>query len=68
MDVKSGERYSYSYIIGTIHVEFMDDDEDLISTNKQSVIWDGPHIEVLRDSCTKRIRKASLDLMECRRR
>ena len=66
-DAKSGAKYSYSYIMGTIHAEFMDDDEDLVSTNRQSVIWNGPRGEALRAWCTERLKKVSSELAEHRR-
>lgn len=41
--VKSGDSYAYSYMSGELNVEFLDkQDNDLISTNRQSVIWDEP--------------------------
>ena len=67
LDVKSGEKYSYSYITGTIRAEFMDDEEDLILTNRQSVMWDGPRGEALRAWCTGKLRKVSAELAEHRR-
>lgn len=61
-DIKSGGMYSYSYITGEIHAEFMDDEYDLVATNRQSAIWDEPRGEALREWCTKKLREAASDL------
>ena len=65
--VKSGEKYSYSYIMGVINAEFMDDAEDLIATNRQSIIWDEPPGEALKEWCAKKLRETSSELTRLRK-
>ena len=65
--IKSGGRYSYSYITGEIHAEFMDAERDLVSTNRQSVIWDEPQGEALKEWCAKKLTKVERELSELRR-
>ena len=35
-----GQQYALSYIIGELHVEFVDDTEDTIGTNRNALVWD----------------------------
>lgn len=35
-----GQQYALSYIIGELHVEFVDADEDTIGTNRNALVWD----------------------------
>ena len=35
-----GQQYALSYIIGELHVEFVDDVEDTIGTNRNALVWD----------------------------
>lgn len=46
----STSSHVYSYLSGWLEVDFVDDlDEDVIETNRQSLNWDHPEIEGLRD-------------------
>ena len=48
-DIKSGQKYSYSYMTGELSVEFLDElDKDLISTDRQSIAWDTVEAEALK--------------------
>ena len=66
-EVKSGEKFSYSYITGEISAEFLDDRVDFISTNRQSVLWDTPQGEALKEWGSRRIRQVSEELATIRR-
>lgn len=66
-DVKSGAKYSYSYITGEIDAPFLDVEKDLTSTNRQSLIWDEPESTALRDWAVERLRKISSELSERRK-
>ncbi len=35
-----GQQYALSYIIGELHVEFVDASEDTIGTNRNALVWD----------------------------
>jgi len=47
-DTKVGSKFSYSYMIGEINAEFLDDKEDLIATNRQSLIWESAQGDALK--------------------
>ncbi len=66
-DVKSGNRFYYSYITGQIDAEFFDAELDLMSTNRQSVIWDTPQGDMLKKWGAGKIREISGKLAETRR-
>ena len=45
---ESTSSHFYSYLTGWINVDFIDDmEEDVISTNRQSLVWDDPEISKL---------------------
>jgi hypothetical protein len=39
-DAVSGQQYAFSYIVGEINAEFVDEAEDTISTARNSLVWD----------------------------
>lgn len=39
-DAVVGQQYALSYIVGEIHAEFVDENEDTISTARNSLVWD----------------------------
>lgn len=39
-DAVSGQQYAFSYMVGEINAEFVDDVEDTISTARNSLVWD----------------------------
>ena len=39
-DAVVGQQYALSYLIGELHAEFVDDQEDSISTTRNSLVWD----------------------------
>ena len=39
-DAVVGQQYALSYIIGELHVEFVDEEEDTIGTNRNALVWD----------------------------
>ena len=43
-----GQQYALSYIIGELHVEFVDAIEDTIGTNRNALVWDTDSNEALR--------------------
>ena len=44
-----GQQYALSYIIGELHVEFVDDTEDTIGTNRNALVWDTEANTVLKE-------------------
>ena len=63
-DIKGGEKYSYSYMTGEITAEFFDMGEDLVSTNRRSVIWETDEGEALKEWGNKKLRGIAEDLAE----
>ena len=39
-DAIVGQQYALSYLIGELHVEFVDENEDTIGTTRNSLVWD----------------------------
>ena len=66
-EIKSGGKFSYSYLTGEISAEFFDMDEDFISTNRQSLIWDTPQGEALKDWGAATLKKISEELVQKRK-
>jgi hypothetical protein len=42
-----GQQYALSYIVGELHTEFVDEDEDTIGTTRNSLVWDTPANQAL---------------------
>lgn len=59
----TGEFAMRSYLVGQVHADWLDDDsEDLIRTDRQSILWDSERGQALREwgaSIIKEIAKAS---------
>ena len=59
-NIKSGEKFSYSYMGGELDVGFLDQqNKDLISTDRQSIIWDEPESIALQQWGQKIMRNIS---------
>ena len=65
--VKQGGKYTYSYITGEVSADFFDEEEDLISTNRQAVIWDSKKGEALQEWGRKKLMDVSNQLSRDRR-
>ena len=52
-----GQQYALSYIIGELHVEFVDDDEDTIGTNRNVLVWDTDANSALRQWGQKEVNR-----------
>lgn len=39
-DATVGQQYALSYLVGELHAEFVDEEEDTISTTRNSLVWD----------------------------
>lgn len=55
----TGEFKTRSYLVGEIEANWLDDDEDLIRTDRQSILWDSERGSLLRDWGAKLIRQAA---------
>ena len=48
-DAVVGQQFALSYIIGELHVEFVDGSEDTIGTNRNTLVWDTESNSALKD-------------------
>ena len=64
--VKSGGKHTYSYITGEVSAEFIDEEEDLVGTNRLSIIWDTAKGEAIREWGAKKMKAVSADLTDSR--
>ncbi len=52
-----GQQYALSYIIGELHVEFVDALEDTIGTNRNALVWDTESNTALREWGQKEVNR-----------
>jgi len=45
----TGEHTIRSYLVGEVHAEWLDEDEDLIRTDRQGILWDSEYGRALRE-------------------
>ena len=64
--IKSGGKHTYSYIAGEITAEFLDEEYDMISTNRQEIMWEDARGEALREWGAKKLKQVSAELAEAR--
>lgn len=48
-DAVVGQQYALSYIVGELHVEFVDAEEDTIGTNRNTLVWDADANQALKE-------------------
>ena len=56
-DAVVGQQYALSYLIGELHVEFVDDVEDTIGTSRNALVWDTEANTALMEWGKKEINK-----------
>ena len=60
-DAVVGQQFALSYLIGELHVDFVDEEEDTIATTRNSLVWDTEANTALKKWGQKEInKKASL--------
>ena len=52
-----GQQYALSYIIGELHVEFVDGAEDTVGTNRNALVWDTEANSVLKEWGQKEVNR-----------
>ncbi|MEM2047068.1 MAG: hypothetical protein QXZ06_04230, partial [Candidatus Jordarchaeales archaeon] len=60
-------QHALAYMVGEIHAEFLDADEDLVATGRRSVIWEQEPATTLRQWLNQEIRRICGDWAEKRR-
>ena len=54
-----GQQYALSYIIGELHVEFVDEIEDTVGTNRNALVWDTEANSVLKHWGQKEVNRVA---------
>lgn len=62
-----GQQYALSYLIGELHVEFVDTEEDTIGTSRNSLVWATEANEALKRWGQKKVNKIAREWAERRR-
>ncbi len=56
-DAVVGQQFALSYLIGELHVEFVDEEEDTIGTTRNSLVWDTEANTALKEWGKKEVNK-----------
>ena len=63
----SESSHAYSYLTGWLEVDYIDDfDKDVISTNRQALVWENEEMDKLREFLSKIVRKIANEWREKR--
>ena len=66
-DAVGGQQFAFSYLIGELHVEFVDAVEDTIGTSRNALVWDTEANEALKDWGQKEVNKIAREWSAKRR-
>ena len=66
--VRQGGKHAYSYITGEVAADFFDEEDDLVSTNRQDVMWESEKGEALQEWGKKRLMEVSSQLSADRKK
>jgi hypothetical protein len=55
----TGEFMARSYLVGEIHADWLDDDEDLVRTDRQDILWDSDYGEALQEYGARLIKEVA---------
>ena len=67
-DAVVGQQYALSYLIGELHVEFVDEIEDTIGTTRNSLVWDTEANTALKEWGQKEVNRIAREWAKKRRR
>ena len=67
-DAVVGQQYALSYLVGELHVEFVDENEDTIGTTRNSLVWDTEANSALKDWGKNQVNKIAREWADKRRR
>jgi len=56
-----------AYLVGEINAEFLDEEEDLVSTGRMSVVWEKYPASILRDWINEKIKRVAKEWVEKRK-
>jgi hypothetical protein len=60
-EIQTSSSHAYGYITGEIHIDYIDDDEDYISTARDSLIWSDSGLQSLSDFLQTLIKSVAND-------
>ena len=60
-EIQTSSSHAYGYITGEIHINYIDDNDDYISTARDSLIWSDSHLKSLLDFLQKLIKVVAKD-------
>jgi hypothetical protein len=63
-----GQQYALSYLVGELHAEFVDADEDTIATTRNSLVWDTDANAAFKEWGQKEINRIAREWAEKRQR
>ncbi|MEO7819763.1 MAG: ATP-binding protein, partial [Actinomycetota bacterium] len=63
-----GQQYALSYLIGELHAEFVDSDEDTIGTTRNSLVWDTERNSALKEWGQGQLNRIAREWAERRRK
>jgi len=66
-ELSAAEKYAFHYLVGELHAEFLDEEEDLIATHRGSAVWESPQGAALKFWGQKKLRKIADEWSEKRR-
>jgi hypothetical protein len=66
-DIARGKQVAYAYMVGELHADFMDEEEDLIATHRTSALWESHEGQALRKWAQDKVEEISFDWAEKRR-
>ena len=61
-----GQQFALSYLIGELHVEFVDEEEDMIGTTRNSLVWDTEANDALKKWGQKEVNRIAREWSEKR--
>ena len=67
-DAVGGQQFAFSYLIGELHVEFVDAVEDTIGTSRNALVWDTESNRALKEWGQKEVNKIASAWSEKRRK
>ena len=56
-DAVVGQQFALSYLIGELHAEFVDQEDDTIGTTRNTLVWDTPNNRILLEWGKKEVNK-----------
>jgi len=66
-DATVGQQFALSYIVGELHAEFVDEEEDTIGTTRNSLVWDSEANAAFKEWGQKEVNRIARDWAEKRR-